>query len=159
MVAHTALKTPTAVAGWLVERMAGIEGWLDSAALQLHDTTAAAMHASEVRLERLSGELRRLSGELLTRQSLRLEHLAGVLSRSGAGFPRAADDAAGKRRGADRRAVARTHPPAGIRRGAERRQGGDLGPAVAAGEPIEVEVADGKISATVNAEKIWQKKS
>ena len=34
--------------------------------------TKAAMHASEVRLERLSGEVRRLSGELLTRQTLRL---------------------------------------------------------------------------------------
>ena len=53
---HTALKTPTAVAGWLVERMAETDGWLDCAALQLNDTTEAAMHASEVRLERLSGE-------------------------------------------------------------------------------------------------------
>lgn len=64
MVAHTALKTPTAVAGWLVERMAETDGWLDCAALQLNDMTKAAMHASEVRLERLSGEVRRLSGEL-----------------------------------------------------------------------------------------------
>lgn len=37
------------------------------------------MHASEVRLERLSGEVRRLSGELLTRQTLRLEHFTGLL--------------------------------------------------------------------------------
>ena len=79
MVAHTALKTPTAVAGWLVERMAETDGWLDCAALQLNDMTKAAMHASEVRLERLSGEVRRLSGELLTRQTLRLEHFTGLL--------------------------------------------------------------------------------
>ena len=41
MVAHTALKTPTAVAGWLVERMAETDGWLDCAALQLNDMTKA----------------------------------------------------------------------------------------------------------------------
>lgn len=79
MVAHTALKTPTAVAGWLVERMTQAEGWLDYAALQLHDATKAAMHASEVRLERLSGDLRQLSGDLLTRQRLRAEHLSALL--------------------------------------------------------------------------------
>ena len=61
MVAHTALKTPTAVAGWLVERMAGADGRLDVAALQLHDATTALLHASEVRLERLRGELRQTS--------------------------------------------------------------------------------------------------
>ena len=79
MVAHTALKTPTAVAGWLVERMTQAEGWLDYAALQLHDATKAAMHASEVRLERLTGDLRQLSGNLLTRQRLRAEHLSALL--------------------------------------------------------------------------------
>ena len=159
MVAHTALKTPTAVAGWLVERMAGIEGWLDSAALQLHDTTAAAMHASEVRLERLSGELRRLSGELLTRQSLRLEHLAGVL-------PEAARDFLARQTTRLENAaelIAGRSPERILRLGfAVVRSGGRAVTsvrAVAAGEPIEVEVADGKISATVNAEKIWQKKS
>ena len=79
MVAHTALKTPTAVAGWLVERMTQTEGWLDYAALQLHDATKAAMHASEVRLERLTGDLRQMSGDLLTRQRLRAEHLSALL--------------------------------------------------------------------------------
>lgn len=79
MVAHTALKTPTAVAGWLVERMTQAEGWLDYAALQLHDATKAAMHASEVRLERLTGDLRQMSGNLLTRQRLRAEHLSALL--------------------------------------------------------------------------------
>ena len=113
MVAHTALKTPTAVAGWLVERMAETDGWLDCAALQLNDMTKAAMHASEVRLERLSGEVRRLSGELLTRQTLRLEHFTGLAAR--------------QRRGTDRRTFARTHPPAGIRRPARRRPCRDLG--------------------------------
>ena len=58
LVAHTALKTPTAVAGWLVERMAGVEAELDRAALQLHEATTALLHGSEVRLERLAAEQR-----------------------------------------------------------------------------------------------------
>ena len=150
MVAHTALKTPTAVAGWLVERMAETDGWLDCAALQLNDMTKAAMHASEVRLERLSGEVRRLSGELLPRQTLRLEHFTGLL-------PDAARDFLARQ---------------GVRLGnaAERilrlgfavlRAGGRAvtsAGSVAEGEQVEIEVSDGKIDATVNSGKIWQKK-
>lgn len=79
MVAHTALKTPTAVAGWLVERMDAAVGWLDGAALQLHDATVGTIRAAEVRLERLGGDLRRLSGELMTRRRLQLEHLGTLL--------------------------------------------------------------------------------
>lgn len=79
MVAHTALKTPTAVAGWLVERMAQTEAWLDGAALQLHDSVTAATHAATVRVERLAGALRQAAGELLIRQRLRTEHLAAQL--------------------------------------------------------------------------------
>ncbi|WP_295936311.1 exodeoxyribonuclease VII large subunit [uncultured Alistipes sp.] len=79
MVAHTALKTPTAVAGWLVERMQQTDGWLDYAALQLHDATKTAMHASEVQLERLTGQIRQLSAELLTHQRLRTAHLSELL--------------------------------------------------------------------------------
>lgn len=84
MVAHTALKTPTAVAGWLVERMDGLVSWLDTAALQLRDMTRGAMHAEELRLERLAGEIRQSSLELTTRHGLRLERLRGeIWQRSG----------------------------------------------------------------------------
>lgn len=107
--------------------MTEVDGWLDYAALQLHDTTTAAMHASEVRLERLSGEVRRLSSELLTRQSLRLEHFTGLLPDAARDFlarqttrlENAAELIAGR--------SPERHPPAGIRRGAERRQSRDLG--------------------------------
>lgn len=51
MVAHTALKTPTAVAGWLVERMETLEGWLDAAALQLHDGVLRLARTEQLRLE------------------------------------------------------------------------------------------------------------
>lgn len=159
MVAHTALKTPTAVAGWLVGRMAETDGWLDYAALQLHDTTTAAMHASEVRLERLSGEIRRLSGELLTRQSLRLEHHAALL-------PDAARDFLARqnvRLGNATELIAGRSPERILRLGfAVVRTGGKAVTSareVGAGENIEIEVSDGQIEAIVKAGKIWQKKS
>lgn len=151
MVAHTALKTPTAVAGWLVERMTEVDGWLDYAALQLHDTTTAAMHASEVRLERLSGEVRRLSSELLTRQSLRLEHFTGLL-------PDAARDFLTRQTTRLENAaelIAGRSPERILRLGfAVVRSGGKAvtsAAAVAAGEQIEIEVSDGKINATVKS--------
>lgn len=159
MVAHTALKTPTAVAGWLVGRMAETDGWLDYAALQLHDTTTAAMHASEVRLERLSGEVRRLSGELLTRQSLRLEHHAALL-------PDAARDFLARqnvRLGNAAELIAGRSPERILRLGfAVVRTGGKAVTSareVGTGENIEIEVSDGQIEAIVKAGKIWQKKS
>ncbi len=76
LVAHTALKTPTAVAGWLVDRMADAEGLLDVAALQLHDAVQTMLHDVTVRLERFSGDLRETVATFFTRRSLRLEHLA-----------------------------------------------------------------------------------
>ena len=159
MVAHTALKTPTAVAGWLVGRMAETDGWLDYAALQLHDTTTAAMHASEVRLERLSGEIRRLSGELLTRQSLRLEHHAALL-------PDAARDFLARqnvRLGNAAELIAGRSPERILRLGfAVVRTGGKAVTSareVGAGENVEIEVSDGQIEAIVKTGKIWQKKS
>ncbi len=76
LVAHTALKTPTAVAGWLVDRMADAEGLLDVAALQLHDAVQTMLHDVTVRLERFSGDLRETAATFFTRRSLRLEHLA-----------------------------------------------------------------------------------
>lgn len=79
MVAHTALKTPTAVAGWLVKQMTQVDGWLDYAALQLHDTTRSVLHREQLLLERLSGDLRRQSSETLTRQRIHIQHLADQL--------------------------------------------------------------------------------
>ena len=123
MVAHTALKTPTAVAGWLVERMAETDGWLDCAAL--HD---------EGRDARLGGASRTPLGRSAAAER-RTPHAADAASgtfhraaaRRGARLPRAAGRAARQRRGTDRRTFARTHPPAGIRRPARRRPCRDLG--------------------------------
>ncbi|MDE6623851.1 MAG: exodeoxyribonuclease VII large subunit [Alistipes sp.] len=79
LVAHTALKTPTAVAGWLVERMADEEARLERAALLLRDTTRQLLHTAALRLERSTGDLRRHTSEGLMRRSLQLAHRAELL--------------------------------------------------------------------------------
>lgn len=158
LVAHTALKTPTAAAGWLVERMARAEGWLDGAALQLHEATSAGLRANELRLERRLGEVRRLSAALLTRQALRLEHLAELmpdaardfLARQTVRLDNAAELIAGRAPERILRlgfAIVRT-PSGAVAAAAE----------VHPGDRIGIEVADGTIHATVNEKKIWQKK-
>lgn len=65
MVAHNSLKTPTAVAGWLVERMQSIEGWLDGAATMLMSASARLTRSHEILLERLSSEIRSSAATLI----------------------------------------------------------------------------------------------
>ena len=50
MVAHTPLKTPTAVAAWLTERMARLEGWLTDAAMHLSELAVKATQREQLRL-------------------------------------------------------------------------------------------------------------
>ena len=80
MVAHTALKTPTAVAGWLVERMTGVEGWLDTAALQLRDASAGIFRRHELRLAELGSEIAHQSALLLLRRNEQLTRWSDELS-------------------------------------------------------------------------------
>ncbi len=79
MVAHTALKTPTAVGGWLTERMATADSWLEGAAIQLNDTLLRMMRSEELRLERLRSELQQHGREGLLQARLHLAQLAGRL--------------------------------------------------------------------------------
>ena len=79
MVAHLPLKTPTAVAGWLIERMSSIEGWLEGAAQQLHDITTTRMREAELRLEQQLGDVRRLVVERRMREKMRLEEAERLL--------------------------------------------------------------------------------
>lgn len=76
LVAHTALKTPTAVAGWLVDRMQQIEGWLDGAALTLHDASLNLTRNHLLRLERNEEEIKNLSRRLIDLQRSQLEQYA-----------------------------------------------------------------------------------
>lgn len=79
MVAHTALKTPTAVAGWLVERMQQIDGWLEGAAQSLHELTTTRMREAQLQLEQQSHRLRTLASERTLRERLNLEQAEQLL--------------------------------------------------------------------------------
>ncbi len=58
MVAHTPLKTPTAVAAWLVDRMERIEGWLAEMSTQLARLAGEATKREELKLEALAAEIK-----------------------------------------------------------------------------------------------------
>ncbi len=79
MVAHTSLKTPTAVAVWLNDRLATLDAALDNAAIQLHDLCIAATHHASLQLERHSAELRIATQRLLTTQNIKVENLSALL--------------------------------------------------------------------------------
>lgn len=81
MVAHTPLKTPTAVAVWLNDRMAQTEGRLDYAAVQLHDLCMAVTRSHELRLERARNLLQGAAESIAAVQSQRLDHAAESLKR------------------------------------------------------------------------------
>lgn len=72
MVAHTQLKTPTAVAAWIIDKMAQAEAALDKAALQLRDSALAATRRHQILLERVMAEVLRSANESLTRRTAQL---------------------------------------------------------------------------------------
>ena len=78
MVAHTALKTPTAVATWLVERMAQVEGWLLTAGLQIAEAARGTFHAAEIGLRQCGAALLQQSERLLQEERNRLSRAAAA---------------------------------------------------------------------------------
>lgn len=86
MVAHTPLKTPTAVAAWLTERMAQQDGWLEEAAMRLAEAATRATQREQLRLERMTGEVIRLGGSYCERAQSRLAMLREQLSAEVARF-------------------------------------------------------------------------
>ena len=72
MVAHTPLKTPTAVAAWLDERMALLEGKIDEAAKLVIDAARAKTAAEQLRIERWAGLIRELAKQMCERNLSRL---------------------------------------------------------------------------------------
>lgn len=147
MVAHTALKTPTAVAGWLVERMETVDGWLDAAALQLHDGVLRVARTEQLRLEEFAGSVRHLAQALLRQRGVELaareeafRSTAGVFLRQ----QRQRLEALGE-------VVASRSPREILRMGfaVVRSQGRAVVSArdVRPGQPLTVEVADGQFTA------------
>lgn len=150
MVAHTALKTPTAVAGWLVERMEGVAGWLDRAGLQLQEAVGRVTRAQELRLERLQGEAKLLCEALFARQRDRLAAAAERL-------PAAVGELLTLRRQQLQSAaelIESRSPQRILKLGFSivRQQGAVLTSAGAAvpGAPLQIEMQDGTLSATVD---------
>ncbi len=80
MVAALTLKTPTAVATMLSERMVQEEGWLESAATMLCDAAVAITRKDHLRLESLSASLKGNCEQRLAREGKRLATIASSLS-------------------------------------------------------------------------------
>ncbi len=73
LVAHLSLKTPTAVATWLVDRSASIDNWLNNAAQTLHDVATSAARRDELLLERYTSEINSLATKYISDQLTRLD--------------------------------------------------------------------------------------
>ena len=181
MVAHTPLKTPTAVAGWLVDRMAEAEGAVDYAALQLSELTRGLLHREEVALERYAGDLKQLSTQLLTRHTARLERARELISDAARVILSRRGDEIGVvqnffpdmvrgvlQREKQRMAMAAElietrHPKQILRLGFAIVRSKNRGVISVAesqvGDEVEIEVADGRIDATINHKELWQKKN
>ena len=86
MVAHTPLKTPTAVAAWLTEGMACEMAWLDDAARTLSDMAVVAVQRESMRLERMMADVERDTVRALDREQTFLkmtrEQLSFAVSRA-----------------------------------------------------------------------------
>ena len=79
MVAHTALKTPTAVAQWIAQRAADLDGALEYYALTLRDICHQTTHAAALRLEQLTAEVRHAAERTLQGEAQRLDGLQRLI--------------------------------------------------------------------------------
>ena len=72
MVAHTPLKTPTAVAAWLNERMATLDARIEELAGLISDAARAKTSTEQLRIERWAGLVRELAKQATERHRSRL---------------------------------------------------------------------------------------
>ena len=75
MVAHTMLKTPTAVAQWIDQRAADFDGALEYCAITLRDICRQTTHAATLRLEQMAADVRHLAERTLQGESQKLDGL------------------------------------------------------------------------------------
>ena len=76
MVAAVPLKTPTAVAAWICATAERIDSQLEYAALMLRDSCRKASYNAQLRIERYSEQLRRVTEMFLIHQSEKLDRYA-----------------------------------------------------------------------------------
>ena len=79
MVAHTMLKTPTAVAQWIDQRAADFDGALEYCAITLRDICRQTTHAATLRLEQMAQDVRHLVERTLQGESQRLDGLQSLV--------------------------------------------------------------------------------
>jgi exodeoxyribonuclease VII large subunit len=80
MVAHTPLKTPTAVAQWIDQRAADFDGALEYCAISLRDICRQATHSAALRLENFSAEVHHLAERTLQSEKQRLDSIATLVA-------------------------------------------------------------------------------
>ena len=80
MVAHTPLKTPTAVASWIDQRAADFDGALEYCAIALRDICRQATHSAALRLEHFSAEVRHIAERTLQSEGQRLDGIATLVA-------------------------------------------------------------------------------
>ena len=79
MVAHTMLKTPTAVAQWIEQRAIDFDGALEYCAITLRDICRQITHGATLRLEQLSSDIRHLVERTLQGEAQRLDGLKSLV--------------------------------------------------------------------------------
>lgn len=79
MVAAQSLKTPTAVATMLTERMSQHHAWLEGAALMLHDAAASLTRNHLLQLEQFATDLKVRAEQKIESEKSRIETLAVAL--------------------------------------------------------------------------------
>ena len=80
MVAHTMLKTPTAVAAWIDQRAADFDGALEYCAISLRDICRQATHKAALRLEQFSADVRHIAERTLQSEKQRLDGIATLVA-------------------------------------------------------------------------------
>ncbi len=85
MVAAVSLKTPTAVAGFFVERAAALDVKLDDMAVRINSSLSHRINAENMRLTQLSSAMVQCSAEALHRGQMRLSWFESELRRMESG--------------------------------------------------------------------------
>lgn len=80
MVAHTMLKTPTAVAQWIDQRATDFDGALEYCAISLRDICRQTTHAATLRLEQMATDVHHLVERTLQGEAQRLDGLSNLVA-------------------------------------------------------------------------------
>ena len=79
MVAHTMLKTPTAVAQWIDQQATNFDGALEYCAISLRDICRQTTHAATLRLEQMATDVRHLVERTLQGEGQKLDSLKNLV--------------------------------------------------------------------------------